>query len=696
MDLPLIYLDAAAIEEVPLALWRKAFETLGWPASLRDQEATFTHVDVQDAIRKDDLADNVIQALEILHMLGTEAGREAITSVMSQRGTQLSELPGGASERELAMRLYLAQRDNASLADVLARAQTQVQEAGDRRRYNEFLAKKPRTVGDLQRHREMLRVSVLRHCQDSDLGDHVQVEAFEDDGIYVFSILHSDRMKKPLAVIPGHAARAVIPFRPVHGDILRYEVSLGRLRIAARAPSMVEFYRVTFGSVFFNDKEFFSGDSVCSLTVLQQNGRAALDKHGVFGVSKVRLTECVWECGDRSRLVLCDQDCFDLIERHRLSLAEGTLVQAKLKVDVIGRSTRPVVVTVRVPSRIEISQKRHERLIDNLLGAIGIRTAAPPRNQLDIWSLFPWRHDLKVWRVVFGATTDTLVRLGVLRRIQLQAVPHPDHANAGRVLRVEQLSEWDFHGVSEVAEVPSRSLSATDVEGLELAPELFRQYLRTTLGITEGGAVWGPNDDLLELGWFPVGDERLYLAYAIRQPRRDIGDGLRAHAGGAHVVLLTPASQFKESELPTVTLSSAIPFKHQIISDGTAACGLADRLPAIVHAPEAAELVVDKKLKKVWVGGNEVRGLSPDSQQFRFVEMLAEAKGARVSSDMITQALSAARLQTDGTTTARQAKSRAKNRIVEELKAAASDDTSDPFPSAGTGFYRCRLRCFVA
>ena len=102
----------------------------------------------------------------------------------------------------------------------------------------------------------------------------------------------------------------MIPFRPVHGDILRYEVALGRLRIAARAPSIVEFYHVTLGRMLFGDEDFFTGDSVCSLTVLQQRGRAALDEHHVVGVSRVRLTECVWECGDRSRLTFATRTAF--------------------------------------------------------------------------------------------------------------------------------------------------------------------------------------------------------------------------------------------------------------------------------------------------------------------------------------------------------------------------------------------------
>ena len=695
MQISLIFLDAAAIEEVPLELWREAFDALGWPASLRDKQTNFTHGDVRDAFRKDDLTNNLIHALDVLHTLGTEAGREAITSVMSERNVQLHLLPSGASERELAIRLYLAQRADAAMADVLARAQIQVQEAGDRRRYNEFLAMEPRPVRNLHDHRTVLSAAVLRHCQDSDLGDHVQVEAFEDDGVCMFSILRSDRMKKPLALVPGHDARAVIPFRPVHSDILRYEVSLGRLRVAARASSMVEFYRGTLARVLFGDEDFFSGDAVCSLAVLQQQGRAALDNHGVFGISQVRLTEIVWECGDRSYLTLRDRDCFGLIERHHLSLAEGTFVQARLKVDVIGKSTRPVVVTVRVPSRIEVSQRKHERLMDELLDAIGIRMAAAEANRSDFWSLYPWHHPLSIWREVFGATTDTLVQDRVLQPVQLQAVEHPDHPGAGRVLRVEQITEFDFHGVSEVPEVPSRSLSATDVEGLQLAPELFRQYLRTTLGITKGGRVWNVNDELLHLGWIYVGEERLYLAYAIRQPRQAVELRMRIGANGAHSILLVPAFQPDKSALATVTLSGPIPTRQQVIRDGAATCGFLDRLAAIFRAPESAELVVDKRLKKVWICGEEVQDLRPDSQQFHFVEMLAGSNGAPVSSEAITRALSEARFLTDGTTTARQAKSRAKKLITQALEAADATDTSDPFPSAGTGFYRCRLRSFV-
>jgi hypothetical protein len=210
MQLPLAYLDGAVIEEVPIDVWRDVFEATGWPESLASKHSSFGHEDVLRALGQDNPSDNLLQALETLHTLGTETGREAILSAMNDRRVPLDTLPADRGEREFALRLYLAQRRNASLADVFARAQTHVQEGSDQRRYNEFMGKEARSVTNLDARKEKLHDEILRHCRESDLGEHVQVQAFEDDGAYVFNILRSHRTRKPLAVVRGHAARATI------------------------------------------------------------------------------------------------------------------------------------------------------------------------------------------------------------------------------------------------------------------------------------------------------------------------------------------------------------------------------------------------------------------------------------------------------------------------------------------------------
>ena len=484
MQLPLAYLDAVAIEEVPIDVWKEVFDVVGWPPSLASTRESFVYEDVLHAFEQDEPTDNLLQALEALHTLGTEAGREAIMSAMQDRRVPVGALPADKGEREFALRFYLAQRDDASLADVFIRAQIHVQEGGDQRRYNEFMGKDARRIKGLYAKKEALREEILRFCRESDLGEHVQVEAFEDDGVFVFNILRSHRTKRPLAVVHGHSARATIKFRPVHSDVMSYDASVGRLRIAARAFSMVEFYRTALGKTLFNDECFFDGTAVCSLRALQERGRHILESHGVCGVGRIWMTECVWERGDRDLFQIRSADCFRSMEELRLPLAEGTLIQAKLKLQVIDKSTRPVTVSIRVPSRIEVSQKTHEHLVDKVLNAIGVRNAAPRSSAINLWALYPWRHPVELWRSLFAAETDKLIQNRILLPVQLTSVPHSDHVDAGRVLDAHEVSDGDFYGVSRVPEIPSRSLTGTDLDGLELAPEQLRLHLRSTLDIS--------------------------------------------------------------------------------------------------------------------------------------------------------------------------------------------------------------------
>ncbi|MGC4052854.1 MAG: hypothetical protein QM757_26300 [Paludibaculum sp.] len=691
MQLPLAFLDITAVEEVSIDLWRDVFEATDWPTTLSAKRTSFGHEDVLRALEQDNPSDDLLQALETLDTLGTEAGREALISAMNDRRVPLSALPTDTGEREFALRFYLGQRSNASLADVFVRAQTQVQETGDHRRYNEFIGKKAESVSKLTAKSERLRNEILRYCQEADLGDHVQVRAFEDDGAYVFNVIRTHRTKKPLAVTRGSAGRARIEYRPVHGDVLRYEAPVGRLRIAARAATMVEFYRRTLGAVLFGDESFFDGAPVCSLRVLQDHGRGALERHGVFGIARVWMTECLWERGDRNLYQIRSADCFRSIDELNLPLAEGELIQAKLKLEVIGRSTRPVTVNIRIPSRIEVSRKAHEALVEKFLDAVGIRNAALKSPGSDFWSLHPWRHPVSVWRSVFGTHTDALIESGVLATVQLDSVPHPEHSSAGRALRAHAVPPGSFYGISEAAEMPSRSLSATDLDGLELVPEKFRLHLRSRLEISNGASQWD-RGELLDLGQIDIGGERLHVMYALRQPSTGVGDRVRARAGGAHPVLLIPSSQTNASELAKVILGSVYPSRTEVVRGAIHACGLADRVPAIHIAPDDARLVVDTHCKKVWVDGVEITGLAPGSHPFRFVELMARATAPLDSQELSAQ-LSSSRGDEDVTT--RQAKSKARQLIRESMSAAGRSLNEDPFPPAGIGSYRCALPAFV-
>lgn len=684
MQIPLAFADPVVIEEVSLPLWRELFDALVWPASLSGKSESLTHEDIISAFQRDILSDDLLQAIETIHDLGTREGREAISTMLSDRHIPSGTLPEGLGERELALRLFLVQRNDGALAEVFSRAQIQVQE-GTYRRFNDFIGKKPKPVRDLSNKRQALEAAILAHCEQEDLGNHVQLRVFDDDCTYSFQIMRSHHTMTPLAVIAGSAARTKIQYRPVHADFVRYEPTIGRLRITARAASFVGFYQRVFGRILFADETFFDGDPVCSLKVLQQQGRAALDNHSVFGVGRVRMTECAWERGDGERLNLFHPyDCFASIERLNIHLTEGQILQAKFKIQVIDKSTRPVTVTVRVPSRIEVSQVRHESLINEVLGAIGIRNihATPPEH--DLWSLYPWRQPIGAWRDCFGADTDLFATTGILKKILLDSVEAPGHPGAGRILQAEQISSVEYLGVSQTAEIPSRSLSATDLDGLELMVPDFQHHLREVLGITGSVIPWQTDSWFLDLGVLSICEHEFRMIYALRQPPRDATAKIKAVSASIVPVLLLPKGMKDATGITEILLDKALPDRQRVVKDIITLANLENQVPVLLTAPPNARLVVDTRLGIIWFDGIEITGLKPRTHPFRFIQILAQNAPATINKHEVAAQLSASR--TDGDQTTRTAKMTAK-RLIKAALEAKGLIFEDPFRSEN-GFYR--------
>ena len=669
------FFNSVVVEEVSLPLWRELFDAIGWPPSIGNKGDSLTHDDILDALHNDPLSDELLQALETIDDLGTPAGRETIAAQLNDRQIPAGVLPQNLGPRELALCLFVAQRSNGALAEVFSRAHVQLQE-GHYRRFNDFTGKKPATIRNPQGKLKALEQAILEHCQAEDLGGHVQVRLFDDDeGTCRFQIMRSHHTRTPLAVVPGATSRAKIQYRPVHADLVRYEPGLGRLRITARAASIVEFYRRVFGRVFFGDAEFFGGQ-VCSLAILQERGRAALKGHGVYGVGRVWMTECIWERGDRERLHIHAADCFETIERLGLPLAEGELVQAKFKMEIVGKSARPLTVTVRVPSRIDVTQARHEFLANEVLTGIGVRDAQATAPELDLWTLFPWRQTIDSWRACFGGATDGLVKQGVLKKMLLQSLEAPGHAGAGRVLLAERVSDTAYVGVSQVEEIPARGLSATDLDGLELDVRRFQAHLRDGLELTGTVTPYSEDSWVLDLGSIEICEHTFRLAFALRQPPADAAAAIRALSQSTTPILLLPRGLTSSTGLTELLLDGPIPDRHRLVQDIIAAANLNDLASAMLLAPEKARLVVDTRLGKVWFDGIEIAGLTPGTHAFRFVETLARTFPGTIDNHDLSAQLSAGR--TDGDQTARSAKMAAKKCIQTALKAQGKG-FEDPF-----------------
>ncbi|WP_291161226.1 hypothetical protein [Gemmatimonas sp. UBA7669] len=691
LALPQVWLDTAMLEEIPVIRWRELFDAIGWPPSLATLRESLTTPDLVQALATEPISDELSQAFEALEMLGSTSGRDALARALEDRHIAPEELPQELGAREFALCVYLRKRTDARLRDVFDRALTQVVEHGRRRPYHEFVGREAPPIPDLASMCVALEDATRAFSELHQLGGHVQARVLEDNNIVIFHITRSHHRRTPVAVLPGTASRSTIAYYPVHGDVLRYDASLGTLRISVRAPSMVEYYRRTLGQLLFGDESFFAGDAVCSLRPLQEHGRALLDQHNVVGIGRVRLVELSWERGDRGFVQIRADDCFAQVEELRLNLSEGTLLQAKLKLDVIGKSTRPTTVIVRAPSRVEVSHRPHESLVDEFLQSIGIVRGATAASPADLWSLYPWRHPIAVWRKLFGRDTDALITANVLRHVRLQAIESQDHPGAGRAIIPHDVGGAQVYGVSTMPEIPSRTLSMTDIDGFELDPELLRLELQSRLSLVGPAARWTSAQRMLDLGVASLGDTRLRLMYALRAPDDASEAALLQTAGGEPSALLIPSPTHAPLSRQAI-LDSPLPTRATAIRSGLMAAGIFNRVPAVHTAPTGTRLVVDRERGAIWVDGIAIDGLSRDSQPFRFVEHMAAATGP-VEMQALVASLSGAR--DDDTTAARQAKSGAMRAIRSALTAAGRPDPGDIFPTGAVGTYRCILPAHV-
>jgi len=145
--------------------------------------------------------------------------------------------------------------------------------------------------------------------------------------------------------------------------------------------------------------------------------------------------------------------------------------------------------------------------------------------------------------------------------------------------------------------------------------------------------------------------------------------------------------------LPKLTLVAPLPVRSEVIRGAIAACGLGDSLPAVYSAGDGVRLVVDTRHGKVWVDELEIPELQCGTHPFNFVTLLARARGGPVALEKISEELSSGRQ--DNTSAARQAKAEAKKIMCDALVAAGRTAIDDPFPTAGTGNYRCALPSYV-
>jgi hypothetical protein len=677
MLLPTSLHDLGAISELPAESWETLFEAAGWPAGIVRGRKLEPEGILRALTGADNLPEVLLDALDVLHHLGTDAGREALRAAAADQNLDISAWKEQDAPRELAVRMWIASRSNDASQRALLLARMRVQEGPAERPVREFAGKTARAATTLAASTVEKRVAAW--CRENRRGEDVQVVAYERNGEHRFEILHGHLMQQVLHFKSSRPAR--LSFRPAYADHVRYDPSTGRLGVAARSRAMAPFYCVLFGELIAGDSEFFASEDICTLRPLQERGSALFICADGGPVQRVDLVEMQWSWNDRESVKVKAPDCFAAVAQMGVPLRQGSLKEARLRIWVAGRG-RAALISVKVPNRLHIPPGPDEGIIEAYLTEIGIRDTSAGQERLDLWSLYPWRLPERRWRQFLGQDFDLLYRRGFFRGIRLAAVEHPGHPASPLALTVQTLSPGQVVGIGD-DDVPSRTLTESDVQGYELSAARLAQELKGALGLTGNEREMTPG--LWEVGRKPLGRVRIAVFAVFSTPASVTADQLLRSAGTDVPVALIPDG---ETNLPgIVTVQARLPAGpfDGLIPAVAQALGPAADIPAPQRARPGTRLVVDPVLEKVWVDKVELTELVAGSHAYKFALTMARNVGRRVSKEELRQALSP-KNPTDLVKSAKHDFGKAARASFEAQKVSVPPDLSDFFSAGGGGY----------
>ncbi len=619
--------------EVSPQTWRAVVTASGESARLNG--AALTHEDLWRSLTATSPRADLLDALEAIHELGTDQGRDLLSNAADDQQVQLGPVDD-VPARELAARVWLESRSNNALAQVLVRARFSALEAGRDRTYREFVAERARGARTVDPQRVLGAVSDW--CRAQKKSEAIRVYAYERDGEWRCEVLRGEAVRRVVEI--KEQRPEILNFRPAVADHLRYDPETGRLGIATRSPRLVQMYRELLGSLLAADAAFFSNENICTLKPLQEHGRSLFDRHRVPGIVRVDVVELRWRRGDRDKVWVKGPDCFKILEDLEARLLEGELVEARLLV-WFGGPGRRGQVTMTVPGRIEVSAGAKEHLVERLLDEVGIRGAFSTNDErLDLWSLYPWRLREELWRRHLGAQAfDRLVRQTALRSVRLEAAAHPDHPGLDGALAVEALDDFTTVGISDDPAIGFRTLTSSDVSGYELDMSWVAREIVGALEL-EGNSreitsgVWSLGRRALS----PSATVAVFLA--TRRPSDMAAHSIRAAAIGARPVLLVPLGRAAEGDVPQLECRVPHGPYEGLVGRIVERLNLQDQVSPAVYRTE--DLILNPGKGEAWYLGVPLSKLLAGTHPYKFAEKVVAAGGQLVTKHALREHLSPA------------------------------------------------------
>jgi hypothetical protein len=648
--LPTSYHDVTALRELGLDTWSSILTAAGETARL---DVASAYDLLWQSLTTNAPGRELLDALEVIHELGTDAGRDLLLNAADDRQVQLGAVDDEPA-RELAARVWIESRNNTALAEVLVRARVSAHEAGHVRTYREFVGERAHSARPLDQQR--LLAAVENWCREHKKSEAIEIYSYENAGVWRCEVLRGEAVRRVLEI--KNKRPEVLDFRPGVADHLRYDAETGRLGIATRSPRLLPMYREILGSILADDAAFFSNENICTLKPLQEQGSALFARPHLPAILRVDVVELRWRRGDRDKVWVKGPDCFRILDDLGARLHEGELIEARLVIWFAGPGRRGQV-TIKVPGRIEINAGAREHLVEQLLDEVGIRGAFGAADErLDLWSLYPWRTSEEAWRRHVGSPEfDRLVQSAALFPVRLEATTHPDHPHAEGALDVEAIDAEIIVGLSDDPAIPLRTLTSSDVMGYELDVGIAVGEIAAALEL-EGSrseiasGVWSLGRRALS----PSINVAVFLAS--RRPGDTTAHSIRAAANGARPVLLVPQI---ECRVPSGSYDGLIGRVVECLN-------LQDQVSPAVWRRE--DLILDPKKGAAWYRGVPLGKLVSGTHPYKFAEKVARAGGQLVTKDTLREHLSPAN-QDDGIV--RKAKADFVKRVKESLAEAGRE-----------------------
>jgi hypothetical protein len=218
-------------------------------------------------------------------------------------------------------------------------------------------------------HQKRLREECAKFFASRNRTDFCELQVVESEPEILFVVIHG-RAPKTHGIIRSSTDRSRLSYVRDKHDVILYDKRSGQLSVSAQYPVEQEFYRRTFGRVFFRTLDHFATRMLLTGRPLLDLGATALSAAGLPGIRFVRLRQLrIKEHDGRGTTVTFDAlDLRHLLAQSHLLelLGRGEVLMMKFDIHLEGQK-KAVSMQLVPPNRLTQDRRVGAALVRSFL-----------------------------------------------------------------------------------------------------------------------------------------------------------------------------------------------------------------------------------------------------------------------------------------------------------------------------------------